>query len=181
MLVGWQQRLNLPINIPLYFVAVWQTAAEGQSDWMASKMGVPVKQRCGTDFLHEEINCTHWHLSMLAEHLWRSNSGCEHREVGGEFQQWQQQYERHALDDHEQLPHQAMKSVSVSSPSVTSISWFVCQKIVFCSQECTLPHSVILLFASVVVSPEITRRHYFWSDPHIYSQFTWPTLILLPC
>ena len=37
-------------------------------------------------------NGTHWHLSTLAEHLWRSNSRCEHSEaVGGAFQQWWQQ------------------------------------------------------------------------------------------
>ena len=36
-------------------------------------------------------NCTHWHPSMRAEHLWISNSGCEHSEVmGGAFQQWWQ-------------------------------------------------------------------------------------------
>ena len=35
--------------------------------------------------------CTHWHSSMLAECLWRTNSGCEHSEVvGGTFWQWQQ-------------------------------------------------------------------------------------------
>ena len=37
-------------------------------------------------------NGTHWHSLMLAEHLWRPNSGCEHSEVvGGAFQQWWQQ------------------------------------------------------------------------------------------
>ena len=42
-------------------------------------------------------NCTHWHSLMLAEHLWRPNSGCEHSEaVGATFQQWQQWYERRA-------------------------------------------------------------------------------------
>ena len=34
---------------------------------------------------------THWHSSMLGEHLWRRKSECEHSEVvGGVFQQWQQ-------------------------------------------------------------------------------------------
>ena len=39
-------------------------------------------------------NGTHWHLSTLAEHLWRPNSGCEHSEaVAGAFQQcWQWQW-----------------------------------------------------------------------------------------
>ena len=42
----WQKRLNLPANIPLYFVAVRQMTAEGQSDKMASDMEVLTKQRC---------------------------------------------------------------------------------------------------------------------------------------
>lgn len=28
-----------------------------------------------------KINCTHWYSSMLSEHLWRPNSGCEHIKV----------------------------------------------------------------------------------------------------
>jgi len=36
-------------------------------------------------------NCTNWHSLMLAEHLQRSNGGCEHSEaVGGALQQWWQ-------------------------------------------------------------------------------------------
>ena len=54
MLVVWQQRLNLPNNIPLHFVAVQLTAAEGQSDNLASDMVVQMKQKCVTGFLHAE-------------------------------------------------------------------------------------------------------------------------------
>jgi len=43
--------LNLPTNIPLYFVAVRQMVVEGQSDKMASDMEVCIKQRGGTEFL----------------------------------------------------------------------------------------------------------------------------------
>ena len=33
----------------------------------------------------------------VAEHLWRTNGGCEHNEaMGGAFQQWRQQHERQA-------------------------------------------------------------------------------------
>ena len=36
-------------------------------------------------------NGTQWHSSMLAECLWRPNSGCKHSEaVSGAFQQWWQ-------------------------------------------------------------------------------------------
>ena len=47
MLGVWQQRLNFPTNIPLHFVALWQMAAEGQSDNMVSNMEVHMKQKCG--------------------------------------------------------------------------------------------------------------------------------------
>ena len=42
-------------------------------------------------------NGTHWQSLILAEHLWRSNSGCEHSQAASAaFQQWQQQGERQA-------------------------------------------------------------------------------------
>ena len=41
--------MNLPANIPLNFVAMRQTTAEGQSD-----MEVRMKQRCVIEFLHAE-------------------------------------------------------------------------------------------------------------------------------
>jgi len=49
-MTGW--RLNLPTNIPLHVVAVWQKAAEGQSDPMVSDMEVHMEQRCVIEFLH---------------------------------------------------------------------------------------------------------------------------------
>ena len=43
-------------------------------------------------------NGTHWHSSMLGEHLWIPNSNCEHSDaVGGAFQQWWQQHESQAV------------------------------------------------------------------------------------
>ena len=54
MLVVWQQRVNLLINIPLHFVAVQQMAAEEQSDRMVSDMEVWMKQRGAIEFLHVE-------------------------------------------------------------------------------------------------------------------------------
>jgi len=80
MLVGWQKRSNLSNHIPLHFVAMWQMAAEGQSDRMVSDMKVPIKKRCGIQFLHAEKNGSHWHSSMRAEWLWRPNSRCEQSE-----------------------------------------------------------------------------------------------------
>ena len=58
--------MNLPTNIPLHFVAVWQMAAEGQSDKMASDKEVHMKQRCVIKFLHEEkIAPTDIHQCLL--------------------------------------------------------------------------------------------------------------------
>ena len=54
MMVVWQQRLNLPTNIPVHLVADRQMAAEGQSDRMVSNMEVCMEQRCFTEFLHVE-------------------------------------------------------------------------------------------------------------------------------
>jgi len=43
---------------------------------------------------------------------------------------------------------------------------------VFCSWEFPLLIGVMVLFVSVAVSMETIRRHYFWSDPHIYEKKT---------
>jgi len=58
---------------------------------MVPDMEMHMKQKHVIEFLHEKENGTHSYSSTLAEHLWRPNSGCEHREVvTGTFQQWQQ-------------------------------------------------------------------------------------------
>ena len=54
MLVVLQQKLNLPKNISFYFVAVWQTAAEGRADKAVSDMEVQVKQGCVIEFFQVE-------------------------------------------------------------------------------------------------------------------------------
>ena len=49
---------------------MWQMAAEGQSDRMASDMEVPIKQRCGNEFLHMEKmapTVNHWCLQIFLE------------------------------------------------------------------------------------------------------------------
>jgi len=65
MLVGQQEKLNLPTNILLYFVSVWQMAAEGHFEKMMSGKELPMKERCGIEFLHAERITSidvHWHL-----------------------------------------------------------------------------------------------------------------------
>jgi len=51
MVVVRQQRLKLPTNTPLHFVAAWQMAAEGQSDKMVPDVGVCMKKQCVIEFL----------------------------------------------------------------------------------------------------------------------------------
>jgi len=45
--------------------------------------------------------------------------------------------------------------------------------IVFCSWKLSVLCSVIVLFVSIVVSMEINRRHYFWSNLHIVHDYCW--------
>jgi len=54
MVSVWQQRLNFPDSILLHVIAVWQMAAEGQSDRMASDTEVQMNQRYVIEFLHVE-------------------------------------------------------------------------------------------------------------------------------
>ena len=62
----WYQRQKL---------ALWQYIGLTK---MASDMGVCMKQRFVVKFLHvgKKKNHTHWHSSMLVEHLWKSNRRC---------------------------------------------------------------------------------------------------------
>ena len=46
--------MNLPTNIPLQVVVMWQVAAEGQSVKMVSDMEVCMKRRRVTEFFHVE-------------------------------------------------------------------------------------------------------------------------------
>ena len=49
-----QLKLTLPTSIPLHVVAVWQMAAEGQSDKIVSNMKDYMKEKCVIEFLHAE-------------------------------------------------------------------------------------------------------------------------------
>ena len=149
MVVVWQQRSNLPANIPLHSVAVWQTAAEGQSDKMVSDMEL---QRCGIPPCKEKG--THCPSLTLAEHLWRSKSGCEHCEaVGGAFQQQRHQHERQAKFwmatqifyecGIQALVHHWQKHIADGGDYVEKV---------FCRWELVLLNSAIVIFVSAVIS-----------------------------
>ena len=66
--------------------AVWQNSV-----WCGSAYEAKVCHWIHPFREKKKKNCTQWHSLMLALHLWRSNSGCEHNEaMGGQFQQWHQ-------------------------------------------------------------------------------------------
>lgn len=77
-LAVWQQRVNLPTNTPFHAIAVWQMAAEAQSDTMSSAMAVHTKQSCVTEFLHAEkrpatdIHQCLWRIMETKQWMWGS-------------------------------------------------------------------------------------------------------------
>ncbi len=58
--------MNLPTNIPLQVVVMWQVAAEGQSDKVVTDMEACMKQRCVTEYFHAEKK---WHTADTHQHL----------------------------------------------------------------------------------------------------------------
>jgi len=110
-------------------------------------------------------NGTHLHSSMLHKRLWRPNSGCEHSEMlDGLFQQWWQQ----------QWPHPLMQTFTSVLWRLFFIRrwwWRLCSKMIFYSWDFAPSNSVTVLLVFVVFSMEINRRHYFWCNLHISSEF----------
>jgi len=105
-------------------------AAEGQSDKMASEMEVCMKQKCVVKVLQLKKKWTLSHSSILTEHLWRPNSGCEHSEaVGGVFQQWQQEYED---KPHSRWPYRLLQTQHTGSfpllAKMYTLWWCLCCK-----------------------------------------------------
>ena len=96
-------------------------------------------------------NVTHWHSLTLAECLWRPNSRCEHSK---------------SLNVAFQLGQIFMSTMCrlLFTSSKNAQQMVV---MMFCSWEFALSNNVIVLVATVVVSMEINRRHYFWSNPCI--------------
>ena len=125
MFVIRQQRLNLPANIPLNFVAVRKMTIEGQSDKMASDMEVRMKQRCVIEFLHvEKIASNDIHRRLLKVY------GDQTVDLST-VRQWVAQFSRatatwktsHVLNSHTQLSHHEMKSISITISARISGLW----------------------------------------------------------
>ena len=147
----------------MHFVAVWQLVAEGQSCKMVSDMEESTKQNRITEFLHVEKNGTHWHSWMLAKHVQRPNSECKHSEVvGGVFEKWWQcQWVTSiSADFHEysmQAPdHRWQKCRAAASDHV--------EKRHFVAENFLFRRALLCSLCLVVVSMEINRMHYFWSN-----------------
>ena len=104
-------------------------------------------------------NGTYWHSSMLAEYLWRPNSGCEcNEEVSGIFQWWrQQQWVTYAGADFYECIMQA--HVHGWQKMWRWTHW----KVVFCCWELhiVLPCFFFCISCSYM---EINRRHNFQSN-----------------
>ena len=76
-----------PTKIPLHFVALWQMAAQGQSNKMVSDMKVHMKQSCVIEFLHvKNITPADIHQHLLKTYRDQTVEA-EHSEAVGEFQQ----------------------------------------------------------------------------------------------
>ena len=145
MLVVWQKQLSLPANIPIYFVAVWHMAAEGQSDKMVSDMQVWRKRVELNPWKH----CTRRHLLILAKSLCRPNTECTVR-------QWV--HFSSGYSDMKDKPCSRRPCTAVTSQSEEHLNRLICanqrmtvtvlKKIGFHSWEFALLSSVVLLFVS---------------------------------
>ena len=116
---------------------------------------------------------THWNSLTLAEHLWRPNGGCEHRQAEGvAFQQCLHSSGSPLLV---QICINTAWRLSFVAGKKAKLIMLTMLK-TYCSvAENLLYPSVILFFAVVVVSVEINRRHYFQSDLSRWSLGSFPT------
>ena len=107
-------------------------------------------------------NGTHWHSSMLDEHLWRPAVAVSTVRL------WMVCFSIGNSHSGSVALVQIFMSAACSSCSLLakmhSKWWWLRWKTVFCSWEFALSICVIVLFVSVVVSMEINRRHYFQSN-----------------
>ena len=159
--------LNLPNNIPLHFVAMQQTTAEELSDiWHGSAYEVKV-----WNWIPPWGRKCPWHSPTLVEHLWTWN---------GMWEQWCSGWYVSAMVTVTVGHHLWCRFVQVRRTGSCSLLvkmhsqwWWLYWKIVFCSWNFSLSNSIIVLFVADVVSMKINRRHYFWSNIHLFYVFMW--------
>ena len=144
-------------------------AAEGQSDKKAFDMDVYMEPKCGTEFLHVEKVAPiaiHWHLL--------NTNGDPIVDVST-MRLWVVHFSSGSISSGSSPLVQIFKTGSrrllFIIGKMQSSWWCLCWKIMSCCWAFALSHSVIVLFASVVVSMEISRRHIFQSNLRIYILF----------
>jgi len=144
---------------------------EKQSDKMASDMDA-YEAKMWNWIPPCRRNGTHWLSLMLAECLWRPNSGCEHSAAMCTlFQPWWQLYEIQTTFQTSMHSCHTTKwraFWSLHTPKWAEW-WWLCWEIIFCYWEFALSNSVIVLFICVSAFMKINRRHYFQSSlstPH---------------
>ena len=140
---GMAVEVNLPDTIPLHVVAMWQMAADEQSDTMADDRKVCVKQRCVIEFLHAEKMAPidiHWCLLNASGAQTVDVSTLRQRVVyfsGGDRDSGSPLLVQHA-------------------GSCSSLVKMHMKKCFTTENSCSI--------LSVVASMEINRRHYFQSN-----------------
>jgi len=143
---GWQWRLNFHTNILLNFVAVWLPLFCSLTEWYLTW-----KYRWSKGM---ELNFSMWKKELHP--LAFIDAGC--------LRSW---------SEHSEVVHFTSGSpvlVQIFMSAACRLLLFAdesAQLIVmrmFCSWEFAVSNSVIVLFASVVASVWINRKHYFWSD-----------------
>ena len=153
MLVVRPQKLNLPTNILLYFVALRQVAAQGQSDKMVSNMEVYMKQRCRTEFLHaEKMAPTDIHWCLLNIYGDQTVDVCTVRFWVSCFSSGDSSNGSPPWCRFSWVWHTGFYSLLVK---MHVYWWWLCFKTVLLSGEFALSNSVIVLFVSMVVPMEI--------------------------
>ena len=153
--MAWQWTLTLPSNISLHVASMWQMAAQGQSDRMASDMevcmkGVSVKcsVRKKLGLMKDRLYGQHFPSNDAI--MWNSGSP---------------------------LPVQTFMNTACWLLFIigkkAQIMWWLGWKM-FCSWEFALSNDANVLFVSAVVPMELNMRNYFQSNLHI--SYFWPEI-----
>ena len=140
---GWQQRGSLT-KWRLTWKCMWSRGVSLNS-WMWKKWQLLTFINASWTFLEPKQWMWAqwgggWCVSAVATVTWKTN---------------------HVLDGHADFHGCGSCSLLMK---MRSEWWWLCWKVVFCSWGFALSNSVTVLFASVVVSMEINRRQYFWSN-----------------
>ena len=135
-----------------HFAAMWQMVAEGKSDKMASDTEVHMKQRCVTEFPHEEKK---WHSLSFINACWTfmETKKWMWAQWDRAFQLWQQQHERQAT---------FWNAVQIFRRAACRLLFYDYVEKQLCSWEFVLWNSAIELYASVAVYIEINNCVQKW-------------------